>query len=111
MLFSVLKKYRPFWAALLCGLFCLAVFVLLPAVIYYLSYFPYGTAIGLKAPEMFFNGEYARIVLDNQQFMFTYHSDLVAEHPYSSRWYQWMLNIRPILYYLQYFEDGSVADW
>ena len=39
--------------------------------------------------------------------MFTYHASIVAEHPYSSRWYQWLLNIRPILYYLEYFDDGT----
>jgi dolichyl-phosphate-mannose--protein O-mannosyl transferase len=31
----------------------------------------------------------------------------VATHPYSSVWYQWMLDIRPILYYLEYFDDGT----
>ena len=48
-----------------------------------------------------------RIVLSNQEYMFSYHSKLVAEHPYASVWYQWVLNIRPILYYLQYFDDGT----
>ena len=56
---------------------------------------------------MFFSREYAQLVWDNQSFMFNYHSGLVAEHPYSSRWYQWLLNIRPILYYLEYFNDGT----
>ena len=46
-------------------------------------------------------------MLDNQSFMFNYHVGVVAEHPYSSRWYQWVLDIRPILYYLHYFDDGT----
>ncbi|MBQ3211622.1 MAG: phospholipid carrier-dependent glycosyltransferase [Oscillospiraceae bacterium] len=87
--------------------FCLVFFVAVPALIYYLSYFAYGTAAGMKGPGMFFSREYAQLVLDNQSFMFNYHSGLVAEHPYSSRWYQWLLNIRPILYYLEYFNDGT----
>lgn len=87
--------------------FCLLFFVLLPGLIYYLSYFPYGLAKGLSAPGMFFQSDYARIVLDNQDFMFHYHSSLVAEHPYSSRWYQWLLDIRPILYYLKSYADGT----
>lgn len=87
--------------------FCLLFFVLVPGLIYYLSYFAYGTASGLKAPEMFFSREYATIVWENQKFMLSYHSGLVAEHPYSSKWYQWMLDIRPILYYLKYFNDGT----
>ena len=38
--------------------------------------------------------------------MFSYHSNIKAEHPYSSRWYQWILDIRPILYYLDYLPGG-----
>ena len=45
--------------------------------------------------------------MNNQQFMFSYHAGLVAEHPYSSKWYQWLLDIRPILYYLEYYNDGT----
>ena len=73
--------------------FCVLFFILLPCLIYYLSYLPYGRAQGVSP----FSAQYLRIVLDNQRFMFNYHSDIVAEHPYSSRWYQWLLNIRPIL--------------
>lgn len=80
-------------------------FVLVPAVIYYVSYTPYGTAEGLSAPGMYFSREYAKIVWDNQTFMFTYHAGLVAEHPYSSQWWQWLFDIRPILYYLDYGND------
>ena len=87
--------------------FCLVFFVAVPALIYYLSYFAYGTAAGMKGLGMFFSREYAQLVWDNQSFMFNYHSGLVAEHPYSSRWYQWLFNIRPILYYLEYFNDGT----
>lgn len=82
-------------------LLCLLCFVLLPALIYYLSYYPYGKALGLSAPSMYFSKEYATTVLDNQKFMFSYHSGVDATHPYSSMWYQWILNIRPILYYLE----------
>ena len=84
-------------------LFCTGFFVLVPALVYYLSYFPYGQAEG----HSLFSLDYARMVLENQSFMLNYHVGVVAEHPYSSRWYQWMLNIRPILYYLEYFDDGK----
>ena len=43
--------------------------------------------------------------------MFSYHSGIVSEHPYSSRWYQWMLDIRPILDYLEYLPDGRRASF
>lgn len=81
-------------------LFCTVFFVLIPAVIYYLSYFAYGKALGLHGFGMFFNRRYLDVVLENQRSMFSYHSGLVGTHPYSSRWYEWVLDIRPILYYL-----------
>ena len=103
----VLHRERGFKAFAKNALFCIGFFVLVPALIYYVSYTPYGTASGLHAPGMYFTREYAQIIIENQQFMFGYHSGLVAEHPYSSVWYQWMLDIRPILYYLDYFDDGT----
>jgi dolichyl-phosphate-mannose--protein O-mannosyl transferase len=81
---------------------CLLFFVLIPGLIYYLSYRPYGRVLGFPL----FSEPYTRMVLDNQTFMFNYHAWLVAEHPYSSRWYQWIVNIRPILYYLEYLPEG-----
>ncbi len=88
--------------------FCLVFFVLVPGMIYYASYYPYGAARGLHGAGMYFTHEYAAIVLENQRFMFTYHAGLVATHPYSSRWWQWLLDLRPILYYLSY-GDGTVS--
>ena len=85
------------------GLSCVLCFLLIPAVIYYLSYLPYGVAEGTVPG----NPAYTKIVLDNQSFMLSYHVNVQAEHPYSSRWWQWILDLRPILYYLEYFDDGS----
>ncbi len=102
--FLLPREERPgFWAFLKNVGLCLVFFVALPALIYYLSYLPYGLAAGSRP----FEAAYTQLVLDNQRFMFSYHSSIVAEHPYSSRWYQWLLDIRPILYYLEYFPDGS----
>ncbi len=80
---------------------CLVFFVVIPAVIYYVSYYPYGHAKGMSGIAMFFDKDYAKIVVDNQKYMFTYHSGVTAAHPYSSRWYQWIVDGRPILYFLR----------
>ena len=89
-------------------LWCLVFFLAVPACIYYASYYRYGTAEGLSGGiGMFFTRDYAKIVLDNQKYMFTYHSGVTSTHPYSSVWWQWMLDIRPILYYLEYSADGA----
>jgi len=81
----------------------LVFFIALPAAIYVSAYIPYALAkeAGIYSKEFF------RIVLDNQIYMYDYHSDLVSAHPYSSVWWQWILDARPILYYLENFDDGT----
>ncbi len=87
---------------------CVPFFVIIPAIIYYLSYIPYGTAIGLSVSGgMLWSREYFDIFWQNQEFMFGYHAGLEATHPYSSNWYQWILDIRPILYYRSYNAAGT----
>lgn len=88
-------------------LFCIGAFVMVPCIIYYLSYWPYGTARGMSGISMLFSREYMELVLDNQSYMLSYHAGVNASHPYSSRWWQWMLNLKPILYYLDYGYDGT----
>lgn len=88
-------------------LWCLLFFVLIPCIVYYVSYWSYAPSQGVDGPFRLFKPGYLKIVLDNQTYMWNYHSDLVATHPYSSKWYQWILDIRPILYYLERFSDGT----
>ena len=52
---------------------------------------------------------YLELVLHNQKYMFTYHAGVTDTHPYSSRWYQWILDIRPILYYLEDLGESKSA--
>ena len=103
------RRDEGFWRDFISNCaFCLVFFVAVPAAIYYVSYYYYGTAKGLEGGlGMFFTKDYADIVWHNQVYMWEYHSDLVSTHPYSSRWYQWLVDARPILYYLEYFDDGT----
>ena len=91
--------------------FCLIWFAAVPIAIYYMSYYHYGESLGMKGIGMYFNPRYAKIVWDNQVSMLTYHVGVNATHPYSSKWYEWIFNIRPILYYLNYGTGtrGSIA--
>ena len=76
--------------------FCLTFFVLIPVVIYLLSYLPFVD-----------NGHPGLLdrMLANQTSMFNYHSGLNATHPYSSSWYEWPTMVRPIWYYSGYLTD------
>ena len=47
------------------------------------------------------------IVANNQWYMLTYHEGVLEPHPYSSKWYQWIVDARPILYYM----DNDVAGY
>lgn len=77
-------------------------FLLFPVLCYLLAYIPYGRAAGVNLPFR----DYAKIILDNIRYMYNYHSGLDDTHPYQSMWWQWLLDLRPILYYLDYAEDG-----
>ncbi len=90
-------------------LWCMLFFIVIPLLIYGASYYSYAPSQGIGGAFRLFKPSYWRLVLDNQRYMWNYHSDLVATHPYSSKWYQWLLDIRPILYYLEYFGDGTKA--
>ena len=78
-------------------------FILIPVFIYTLSYYPYGLAKNIKL----FSSDYLKLVWDNQTYMFNYHSKLTATHPYESRWWKWVTDFRPILYYLEYYDDNT----
>lgn len=78
---------------------CVIFFILIPGIIYLLSYLPFsdGTNDGLWTQ-----------MIRNQQTMFSYHSALVAEHPYSSWWYEWPIILRPVFYYSNSTVEGLV---
>lgn len=79
--------------------FCCIFFLVVPAVIYTLSYIPMsdGTDHG-----------FIQRMLDNQRNMFNYHSGLESTHPYSSTWYEWPIMKRPIFFYSGQTADGLV---
>ncbi len=93
----LLEERKPWKFVVPTLAFCVLSFVAIPVVIYTLSYLPYLWAYGGNSLSQLID-----IMWDNQLYMFTYHSGVTASHPYSSVWYEWVLNLRPILYYLDY---------
>jgi Gpi18-like mannosyltransferase len=79
-------------------IWCCIFFILVPLAIYCLAYIPY-----LQAPDA--NG--IKTIIENQNSMYTYHSSTVlgSTHPFSSRWYEWIIMKRPIWYY-----SGTVSN-
>lgn len=89
----VANFYSNMWKTIL---FCIGAFVVVPIIIYILSYLPFqdGSDAGVIAR-----------MLKNQETMFSYHSHVDATHPYSSWWYQWPIMYRPIWYYSGHISD------
>ncbi len=82
----ILSNFAPTCAV------CLVFFIVIPAVIYVLSYIPY------RAGDP--DNSLLNIVIDNQISMYNYHSKLNATHDFSSSWWQWPIMVRPIWYYV-----------
>ena len=70
---------------------CLLFFILVPVVVYTLSYIPFMEVPGA--------GHGLAEVVSYQGHMYRYHSELKATHPFSSKWWEWPLLRRPIWYY------------
>lgn len=98
------KYKREFFATI--GL-SVAFFLIVPATIYSLSYIPYGLAKGMQFPQMLASSEFRDEIVNNQRYMFSYHSKLKETHPYSSSWYEWLFDLRPVLYFADYNTDSK----
>lgn len=95
---DILRRFAPHVLGTV--LFCIVFFVVVPALIYLLSYLPFrdGTEDGLLLR-----------LIRNQESMFRYHSTMDSPHPYSSSWYQWPIMQRPIWYYSRIVTGSSGA--
>ena len=77
-------------------------FMLVPGVIYLLTYIPFMLVPG--------PGHGVANVIQFQKFMYDYHSKLVATHPFASTWWEWPIIRRPIWYYAgSGLEAGQIA--
>lgn len=100
------QQGRPgFWAEFrLAALGGVLFYVVLPLCIYVASYLPYWW----RQPD-FSLGDWWRCQLS----MYSYHATLKATHPFESRWYTWLLGLRPVWYYrngsLPYGMKASIA--
>lgn len=73
--------------------FCVLVFVIIPVIIYCVSYIPY-----FNADEYFG----LRGIWYNQEYMLNYHGHSVGEanHPFNSKVWTWPFDIRPVFFFM-----------
>ena len=69
-------------------LICLGSFIVFPAIVYVLSYIPF--------VKVYPNKNLIEHAISNSIHMFEYHSNVTAEHPYSSPWYSWLIDWHPL---------------
>lgn len=88
-----------------CG-FCVVFFVIIPALIYCLSYIPFFVPKGPMSV-----GAFLREVVWEQERIFRYHStpNLGMDHPFYSPWWQWPLILKPMWFVQDKFEPAGFA--
>ena len=82
---------RNLWRTIL---WCSLWFILIPAIIYILSYIPHYRT-GYLYPDRGF----LAAIIQNQRDMINFHLFLDADHHFGSYWWQWLINWRPMFYF------------
>lgn len=94
-------------------LYCIFAFILMPLLVYILSYTPWMMVPG--------EGHGLNLFYENSQSMLDYHSNLVDDHPYQSAWWEWPIMTKPMAFYFgsdlapnmasKIFTMGNPAIW
>ncbi len=82
-------------------LWCVVFFVVIPLLIYTLSYIPFA--------RVYTDRNLVEHMIENGELMLSYHSDCVFDHPYFSEWYEWLIDIKPLADSRVYFADETVS--
>lgn len=72
-------------------LVCVFSFIIIPLVIYILSY--------LLFPKVDYYDGTLKGIIDINKMMYDYHANLDATHPFTSKWYEWPIMKKPIWFY------------
>lgn len=81
---------------------CIVFFIVIPILIYVLSYIPFYTEENAYITDVksFFNW---------QKEMYNYHHTLDDIHTYSSKWYTWPITQKSVFYWLGSEKDGNIS--
>ena len=96
------KEGRPVLKKTFClFLWSVLFFIIVPLIIYTVSFL----FVPMYAERWTDLSSFLDQVLRYNTYMFEYHTGLESTHPYSSRWYMWLFDIRPIWYYVKRSSD------
>lgn len=80
---------------------CIVFFIIIPIIIYLLSFIP----LALEDPSIASVSGF----LNWQEKMYDYHHDLQAIHAYSSEWYTWPITQKSVFYWTGTLSDGTYS--
>ena len=80
------------------GLWCVVFFIFIPVIVYFIVYMP---------TRLTRDGYSAGAVINQVAYIFNYHTTLNATHPFQSKWYEWVLDMRPMIYFCQVTLKGT----
>ncbi len=104
---ELMPEYRR--KTVLTLLFCIVFFVLIPSVIYFLSYAPFFVYEASVRQGRLSLAEAFRVVVQQQESMYGYHSGLDATHLCQSAWYEWPFAERSVWFYYASGTDGRTV--
>ena len=102
---------RPGWLLGIPVAWMAACLVVLPVVVYVISYIPW-TFVQNPQTQIIAGwppGHTGETLLDLTARMYAYHNGLTAAHPASSPWWAWPLNLKPVWFYQESLAGGTSA--
>ncbi|MBI3747070.1 MAG: hypothetical protein HY264_11220 [Chloroflexi bacterium] len=100
---------RPGMFAGLPMVWALVSLVVIPVVLYVVSYIPWANVEGHQLWPGWPPGHSGQTLWDLTQQMYRYHNDLSAAHPASSPWWAWAFDFKPVWFYQESFAGGTAA--
>jgi len=86
-----------------------ACLVVLPVVVYVVSYIPWALIKDQQIVPGWPPGHTGQLLIDLTSQMYGYHNGLTAAHPASSPWWAWPLNLKPVWFYQEGLAAGTSA--
>lgn len=100
---------RPGWLFGLPIVWATLCLVVLPVVVYVISYIPWAMIDGNSLIAGWPPGHAGQTLLDLTGQMYNYHNGLRATHPASSPWWAWPLDLKPVWFYQGSFAGDTAA--
>ncbi len=81
--------------------------LVIPIVVYVVSYLPWAAVENHQILAGFPSGHTGQTLVDLTKAMYGYHNGLVAAHPADSPWWAWLFDLKPVWFYQGGFAGGT----